>query len=127
MLLNLLIIDDDIFFRELIKDILQEYPVTVYEAANGDEGLLVLRQESIKIVITDIIMPEKEGLESITEIIQKYPGIKIIAVSGGGATGSNQYLEMASSLGAHGTLAKPFEKDELIEMINILTGNQLVS
>lgn len=126
MLLNLLIIDDDVFFRELVKDILQDYPVMVHEASNGEEGLIVLRQEPIKVVITDIIMPEKEGLESIIEIIQKYPGIKIVAVSGGGATGSNHYLEMASSLGAHATLAKPFKKEELLELLVQLAGNAFV-
>ncbi|MFO7863153.1 MAG: response regulator [Salinivirgaceae bacterium] len=125
MMLNLLIIDDDIFFRELIKDILQDYPVTVHEAANGDEGLVVMRQEAIKVVVTDIIMPEKEGLESIIEILQKYPGTKIVAVSGGGSAGSSDYLEMAASLGAHATLAKPFEKEELIETLNQLVDNKL--
>ncbi len=125
-MLNLLIIDDDIFFRELIKDILQDYPVTVHEAANGEEGLVVMRQETIKVVVTDIIMPEKEGLESIMEILQKYPGTKIVAVSGGGAGRGSDYLEMATSLGAHATLAKPFEKEELIEALNQLTDNKLV-
>lgn len=123
MLLKLLVIDDDVFFRELVKDILQDYPITIHEASNGEEGLLVLRQEPIQIVITDIIMPEKEGLESIIEIIQKYPGIQIIAVSGGGASGGNYYLEMASSLGAHATLAKPFEKQELLDLLMQLGGD----
>ncbi len=125
MLLNLLLIDDDIFFRELIKDILIDYPVNVIEAPDGDQGLELLKKEPVHIVITDIIMPEKEGLESIIEIIQKYPGVKIIAVSGGGNTGTTQYLDMAESLGAHETLAKPFEASELIEKINKLTNNKL--
>ena len=125
MLINLLIIDDDIFFRELLKDILIEYPVQLYEASNGEEGLDILKQEPIHVVITDIIMPEKEGLESIIEIIQKYPGVKILAVSGGGSDGSVHYLEMAKSLGAHETMAKPFSQNELIEKLNKLTNNKI--
>jgi len=126
MLTNILIIDDDIFLRELIKDILIDYPVNIFEAGNGDQGLELLKQEPIHLVITDIIMPEKEGLESIIEIIQKYPGIKILAISGGGSTGSEQYLEMASNLGAHATLAKPFDKDDLLEKLNELTYNRFI-
>ncbi|PLX17946.1 MAG: response regulator [Salinivirgaceae bacterium] len=126
MLTNILIIDDDIFLRELIKDILIDYPVNIFEAGNGDQGLELLKQEPIHLVITDIIMPEKEGLESIIEIIQKYPGIKILAISGGGSTGSEQYLEMASNLGAHATLAKPFDKDDLLEKLNELTDNRFI-
>lgn len=124
MLINLLIIDDDIFFRELIKDILNDYPINIIEAANGEEGLDTLKKEPIHVVITDIIMPEKEGLESIIEIIQKYPGVKILAVSGGGASGTTYYLEMAQSLGAHETLAKPFDNKALIDKINLLTNRK---
>lgn len=125
MLINLLIIDDDIFFRELIKDILNDYPVNILEATDGDKGLEMLKSEPIHLVITDIIMPEKEGLESIIEIIQKYPGVKILAVSGGGSSGSPHYLEMARSLGAHATLAKPFDDKTLIDKINELIHNKL--
>ena len=126
MLTNILIIDDDIFLRELIKDILIDYPVNIFEAGNGDQGLDILKQEPIHLVITDIIMPEKEGLESIIEIIQKYPGIKILAISGGGSSGSEQYLDMASNLGAHATLAKPFGKDDLLEKLNELIDNRFI-
>ncbi len=125
MLLNLLLVDDDIFFRELIKDMLIDLPVNIIEAPDGEKGIDILKREPIHIVITDIIMPEKEGLESIIEIIQKYPGVKIIAVSGGGNTGTTQYLDMAQSLGAHATLAKPFEKKELLEKMNELTNSNL--
>lgn len=126
MLTNILIIDDDIFLRELIKDILIDHPVNLFEAGNGDQGLEILKQEPIHLVITDIIMPEKEGLESIIEIIQKYPGIKILAISGGGSSGSEQYLEMASNLGAHATLSKPFDKNELLEKMNELIDNRFI-
>lgn len=126
MLTNILIIDDDVFLRELIKDILLDYPVSIFEAGNGDQGLDILKQEPIHLVITDIIMPEKEGLESIIEIIQKYPGIKILAISGGGSSGSEQYLDMASNLGAHATLPKPFGKDDLLEKLNELVDNRFI-
>ena len=124
MLINMLIIDDDIFFRELIKDILIEFPVQLYEAPDGEKGIDILKKEPIHIVITDIIMPEKEGLESIIEIIQKYPGVKILAITGGGSSGSVHYLEMAKSLGAHATLAKPFDQHDLIAKLNELTDNK---
>ena len=120
MLTKILLIDDDIFFRELVKDILVDYPVDILEASNGDKGLEIIKNNPIKLVITDIIMPEKEGLESIIEITTKYPGIKILAISGGGSSGNVNYLEMAESLGAHGILAKPFGKDELISELKKL-------
>ena len=86
----------------------------VEEAANGAIGLQKCKEKRIDLVISDVIMPEKEGLEVIRELKRDYPAIKIIAISGGGHIGPVDYLEMAQKLGAHATLMKPFSHQQLM-------------
>ncbi|MCH8237326.1 MAG: response regulator [Proteobacteria bacterium] len=70
------------------------------------------------LVITDIIMPEKEGVETIVELKQLHPSLKIIAISGGGRTRNMDFLKLAKQFGADSILAKPFSEDELMEHVN---------
>ena len=79
--------------------------------------MTVLRDEHPDVVITDIIMPEQEGIDTIIQIRRERPGIKIIAISGGGRIRNIDFLEMAQSLGADEVLAKPFEADELLSSL----------
>jgi YesN/AraC family two-component response regulator len=90
----------------------------IHEAADGRTGMTLLQQNSIDLVITDIIMPEKEGLETIIDIRHDFPNMKILAISGGGKTGLPDFLPAAKKFGAHKTLAKPFGKKELLEVVN---------
>ena len=122
MLIRLLIIDDDIIMREIIKDSLSEYPIIISEAANGVEGLKKLKENKYDVVLTDIIMPEKEGLELIMDIKSFPVDIKIIATTSGGSITANEYLEMAMGLGADAVIAKPFSEVKLVEIINELIG-----
>ena len=92
----------------------------VVEAPDGEIGARLFRQNPTDIVITDLIMPEKEGLELIMELRKEYPDIKIIAISGGGRMGPEQYLPLAEDMGANYTFAKPFGKDEILEAIQDL-------
>ncbi|MFZ2955571.1 MAG: response regulator [Candidatus Ozemobacteraceae bacterium] len=111
---QILVIDDDVQICRLIKQMLESEGFGVTVASNGQEGLESLSHQAVDLVITDIFMPEKEGLETITDLRRKFPEIKIIAVSGGGRSGSIEYLSMAQKLGAVKTLLKPFSKRELL-------------
>lgn len=122
---TILVIDDDHAVRKTICDNLLECGYDVYEAENGEQGLKVIQSGTIpKIVITDIIMPEKEGLETIMELKKTHPGIRLIAISGGGRTKSNDFLHLASVLGAHATLPKPLDMNRLEETIRMLITEQ---
>ncbi|MBN2279817.1 MAG: response regulator [Candidatus Marinimicrobia bacterium] len=119
--MNILVIDDDIQVNKLISSILTSEGHQVTEAFDGDEGLNFLKKDpNYDLVITDIIMPEKEGIEIIREIKKNYPRIKIIAISGGGRIDANNYLTLAKSLGADEIMEKPFSKSDLSFLIKNL-------
>jgi DNA-binding NtrC family response regulator len=115
-MVRLLLIDDDPQLRRTLAIVLADAGHAVSTAENGRDGLRALRDGAFDLVITDIIMPEMEGMETIRELRHRMPDLKIIAISGGWAT-SKSYLDMAEGLGAHYTLAKPFEAQELLDLI----------
>ena len=118
---RILIIDDDDQFRTMLKTMLEKAGYNdIEEAANGSIGMKLFRQHPFDLVITDIIMPDKEGIEIIAELTRDYPRIKIIAMSGGGRIGPQSYLDMAKHLGASRTLAKPFKHSDLIDVVQEL-------
>jgi len=118
---RILIIDDDNQFRVILRIMLENAGHKDIEAAeNGYMGMKLIRNGHFDLVITDIIMPEKEGIETIIEIRKDFPAIKIIAMSGGGKIGPDSYLEMADHLGADRTLAKPFQQSELVNAVQEL-------
>ena len=90
----------------------------VIEAADGKEGLRVYQSGKVDLVITDIMMPEKDGMETISEMRWIDPKVRIIAISGNDRTGEQTYLGMAETLGADGVLAKPFELKGLLAKIS---------
>ncbi len=119
-----LVIDDDTEIREMIRKMLINENYKVVEAINGMEAFKILDNKlKIDIVITDIIMPEKEGLETIRELKKDYPHIKILAISGGGKGSAQNYLSMAKAMGANLTLSKPFSLQELLESVRKLQTN----
>jgi DNA-binding response OmpR family regulator len=114
-----LVIDDDLAVRGMLRKMLMSEGFTVLEAANGIEGMRQLNENrDIEIVVTDLIMPDKEGIETIKEIRQTAPEIRIIAISGGGKWSAEDYLRIAERLGADATLCKPFLKKELLDTIS---------
>ena len=115
---RLLLIDDDEVFRPMLRENLEQMGHTVTEARNGKEGLAQYALDPADLVFTDLIMPEKEGIETIMELKRKWPGARIIAMSGGGRVGASNYLGTAQKLGAAHVLAKPFSNDELIAAID---------
>ena len=114
---KILIIDDNNQFREMLHEMVEREGYTVFSALDGAEGMKIFRQEKPELVITDIIMPEKEGLETILELKKMVPEVKIIAISGGGRSHPGDYLRTAKYFGASRTLAKPFSKNELLSAI----------
>ena len=111
---RILVMDDDAQFRQVLRLILEEAGYGVFDAKDGQKGMRLLQTEPIDLVITDILMPGKEGIETITELQQDYPDVKIIAVSGGGRISGENYLRTAKLIGADRTFTKPFKRDELL-------------
>ena len=114
---RVLIIDDDEQLRALLREILERAGFAVVEAANGVEGLRLFRGDPADLVITDLIMPDKEGVETILELRREFPEARIIAISGGGRNGCANYLPIAARLGARRTLAKPFSRQEILDSV----------
>jgi len=92
----------------------------VVTAENGKEGLYIYKQEQPDLVITDLIMPDKEGLETIRELKQMNPSAKIIAISGGGISSPTAYLDLAQKMGAAATFEKPLDNEALLSMVKKL-------
>ena len=118
--MKILVIDDDEQMRVLLRQVMEWAGHEVVEAADGREGTRLQRQHRADLVITDLIMPEQEGLETITALRRDYPGVKIIAISGGGRIGPEAYLPAARELGADRVFSKPFDVQELAETVREL-------
>lgn len=115
---NILIIEDEGPLRKMLGKVLAREGYRVSEAANGEEGMRRFRVQPADIVITDLIMPEKEGLELIAELKKEFPQTKIIAISGGGwRIDEEEYLTLAEKLGVDYALPKPFHKDNLLSVV----------
>jgi DNA-binding NtrC family response regulator len=117
---HVLVIDDDPLIRQMARRILEGSGHLVIEAENGAIGLEQLEENSVALVLTDIVMPNKEGIETIQDIRRSHPDVKVIAMSGSGA--HQLYLDTATKLGAHATLNKPFRPDDLREIVGRVLG-----
>ena len=115
---HFLVIDDDALVRESIQLMLNDSDYKVDLAEDGVQGIKLFKQNKYDVVITDIIMPNKEGFETISELKRINDNVKIIAISGGSRNGIGAYLPIAENLGAKAILYKPFDESELIQTIN---------
>lgn len=121
---RILVIDDDHAVRAMICENLRDCGYDVAEADNGDTGLAQMDAKSLPdLVITDIIMPKKEGLETIMEMRRKFPRIKLLAISCGSRTRLGDVLSMAEKLGSDATLPKPLNMPLLEETVERLVGS----
>ncbi|MBU1941143.1 MAG: response regulator [Candidatus Thermoplasmatota archaeon] len=114
---RILVIDDDVCVLNLLHFVLVCEGYEVLKASGGKEGMKLHRENPVDLIITDLIMPEKDGIEIIRELTSESPNIKIIAISGGGQIGPEDYLHMAKVFGAKRTLAKPIGRDELVRTV----------
>jgi DNA-binding response OmpR family regulator len=115
---SILVIDDDAQVLNLVSEMLRLEGHAVDVAENGLRALQKLGDHRFDLVITDLLMPEKEGLETITELRRANDLVPIVAMSGGGRVGPREYLDTARCLGANATLAKPFARQELLATVN---------
>ena len=118
---QILLIEDDGSLRETIKVLLERKGYEVMTACDGEEGLKMFRSSPTPIVITDIIMPNKEGVETIFELERNFPSVKIIAISGGGKADAQNYLKAVSLISnVKHTFKKPFSNKELLAVVKEL-------
>ena len=115
---RILIIDDEHQVRVMLKKRLERKGFSITTASDGNEGMHLFNKEQFDLVITDIIMPEKEGVEVIQELRKCNHNLPIIAISGGGKIAPEYYLELAKSLGANEIFEKPIDKDKFLNAIN---------
>lgn len=108
------VVDDDPLYRDAICSMLEGTCYTTVTAGDGDEGLKQIHRSGARLLVIDMIMPTKEGLETIAEAKRRFGGIKVVAISGGGHTRPSDVLAWARELGANAILAKPFRKAALL-------------
>ena len=116
---QILIIDDEPQIRMMLKKRLETEGYSVIVASNGKEGIKIFNKGLVGLIITDIIMPEKEGMETIMELRKSNPAVPIYAMSGGGKNPSDGYLKTAKCLGAKAIFAKPFETKKLVSAVKM--------
>jgi DNA-binding response OmpR family regulator len=114
---RILVVDDEEAIRSVLREALEYAGYEVVEAEDGVAGVEQYHDKRADLVILDILMPRKDGLETIQELLQADPTTKIIAISGGVRGGKVDNLAVAKALGAQRTLAKPFRLHELLEMV----------
>lgn len=117
---KILVVDDDADVRSTLRRVLTSAGYTVAEAANGAEGMQLLTAQPFDLVVIDILMPQRDGFETIQALRQTLPGVKIIAISGAPRFGSYDPLGAAKTFGAHRTVSKPFEPAVILEAVRQL-------
>lgn len=117
---DILVVDDEPMIREGLKVALEMEGHRTLTASDGNEALKMVDEKKPHLIITDIIMPESDGIEVICTVKENNPDIKILAISGGGRISAKDHLKIAKQLGATGILSKPFSTEELICEINKL-------
>jgi CheY-like chemotaxis protein len=111
---KILVVDDNVMIRKLIINLLSKTNYSFDEASDGKEGLERMAEKDYDLLITDIVMPRMEGIEMIRQVKQSYPGVKIIAISGG----KPFYLYLAKKLGIQGVFTKPIELHGFLAAVN---------
>jgi len=109
---NILVIDDDPSICLALQLVLKQLGHKAITAGDGRSGLATYRSTKFDLVVTDIIMPQMEGIETVMALRRCCPTVKIIAMSGGGRCGADEYLSLACKLGAKRTLTKPFSMED---------------
>jgi len=117
---RILVIEDEPALLSLMDDLLTCAGYAVSPAENGRIAMEILRQNAVHLVITDLVMPEQEGIETIRKIRGLQPNLPIIAMSGGGVVEPDRYLSIAKAMGANRLLPKPFATELLLELVNDL-------
>ncbi len=128
---RIIVIDDEKDVREVLREVLERAGFQVETAANSDDGLKLLRDKGADVVITDIIMPGKDGVETVRDIRKDFPNTRVIVISGGGNVIPMEHEtparkasdNLASTTGADVTLAKPFDRREILDAVKELVAS----
>ena len=120
---RVLVIDDESQIRSMLRLMLERAGYEVEEAPDGMEGIRIYRENPVDLVISDLIMPNKDGIGMMIELRKEFPDIKFIAMSGGGLNKPDGYLEGAKKLGANWTLTKPIDREELLRAVKNTLGD----
>jgi CheY-like chemotaxis protein len=123
---GVLIVEDDDELRDMLKLSLNRRKITVLEATNGKEAIAHFKPSITDLIVTDLIMPEEDGLKVIITLRALKPSLKVIAISGGGKAGPGSYLNMAKALGADAVFSKPFSINDLLSKIEELLKSEQV-
>jgi DNA-binding response OmpR family regulator len=123
---KILVIDDHYAMRQTIREILEEEGHEILEAPDGEAGIEAQRRNQVDLVITDIFMPHKEGMSTIRDLSTEFPGLPIIAMSGGSKdlNAPEGFIDLARRFGATGTLTKPFHVRELLAEVSAALPSQ---
>jgi DNA-binding response OmpR family regulator len=119
---KILLVDDDPLVRASLADVLGEIGHDVSEAVDGNDGLAALTRDRFDLVVLDILMPGREGIETIREIRKQWAALPVLAISGGSRNRWCDFLQMATDFGATATLAKPFLAPEFVACVSRLLG-----
>ncbi|MEW6666521.1 MAG: response regulator [Thermodesulfobacteriota bacterium] len=119
---RILIVDDSPSDRSALRNVLESRGYRVQEASDGKAAIRMQRTTPADLVITEILLPEKDGMETIVDLKRGFPDVKVIAVSRGGAISPQIYLKMAMELGASRALRKPFDPHKMTETVWELVG-----
>jgi CheY-like chemotaxis protein len=114
---KVLVVDDDHVVRDVVRAMLEKRGIAVSTAADGEAALTSLEAQTVDVVLIDILMPRKEGLETIIELKRRYPEIVVLAMSASGARKGHDFLTIAAKFGADGILHKPFTPDQLFSLL----------
>ena len=117
---TILLVDDEEFSRATTRKMLEEQGHSVLEASSGAQAMMDIRANAFDLVITDVIMPNMDGIELMIELRKIQPSLPVLAISGGGRTHNLDILDAAEQLGATSVLAKPFARANLIEVVTRL-------
>jgi len=117
---TLLVVDDDPVLRALATEHLESVGHTVCVALDGVEAIAVLETLAVDLVVLDMMMPNKDGIETVLDIRRRFPDTRVLAISGGGALGAKSLLHIAETLGADGSLAKPLRRAAFLDKVEEL-------
>jgi len=116
---RVLVVDDEPLLRRTLRTALERAGYQVEEAHDGNDALRKFSEQRPDLVLTDIVMPDREGVETIAELRRRDPAVPIIAMSGGGSVGGEMFLQLAEQLGATATLAKPIRNADLLKQVEV--------
>jgi len=124
-MVKILVVDDEVSVRKMLRSMLKNEADEIIEADNGVTAKKICLESEIDLIVTDIVMPEKHGVDLVMELKKELPDLPVIAISGGGGvTGRFDYLEIVNLMGVENTLRKPFEAAQLRNMVRAALENK---